>query len=389
MTKWLGNSEIVAGLVITKRLSINAVRPEIFFGEYRNMIKDIKEGKAEPEYIIDKYGLDLFQGAVEAEKAVNGAGDMADWVKMLETSAVTYNVGGKLEKLGRKFRDGDEIDWPQVKDLLQKSQENIGTDFVPLADVESGKVNFILSGWHPFDIHIGGLPEAGLVVIGGNPGVGKTSTMVKISSSFAKEHKDKVVAVFSIEMMLKEIAGRFREITKLSKDVEARILLDDIPVSPEEAINKASTIENLGLVIIDFADLMIKGETNESTMAHIYRTLAIGAKQLRIPVILLSQLNRRYEGGIPRPHHIRYTSLVEALAWMLIMLYNPNRDFYEENDDKTLPTIEDRAYVIAWKIRGGFRKHLEESPGGIQIPFRGDRGWSDKQGRWYSLAKYD
>ena len=389
MTSWLETSEVVAGLVLAKRLSLNAVRPEIFFGEFRNMIREMKDGKAEPEYLIAKYGVDLFQGALEAEKQINGVGDMADWVKMLETSAITYDVGGRLQKLGKNFQSGEDVDWAQVKSLLKKSQENIGTDFTPLSQVESGKVNFIPSGWEPFDKHIGGLPEAGLIVIGGNPGVGKTSTMVKLSTKFAKAHPDKIVAVFSIEMMLKEIAGRFREITKLPKEVEERILLDDIPVSPEEAINKASTIENLGLVLIDFADLMIKGETTESTMAHIYRTLAIGAKTLRIPVILLSQLSYKYEGGIPRPRHIRYTSLAQALAWMILMLYNPNRDFYEENDTNMLPSLEDRAYVIAWKIRGGFRKHLHESPGAIQIPFRGDKGWSDNEGRWFSLSKYD
>jgi replicative DNA helicase len=388
MSSWLENSEIVAGLVLTKRLSLNAVRPEIFHGEFRNMIKAMKEGKSEPEYLIDRYGLDLFQSAVEAEKSVNGAGDMADWVKMLETSYSGYNTSIQLEKLSREFREGEQ-NWAKVKSVLRESQENISTDFVPLSEVKEGKVNFIKSGWNPFDTHVGGFPEAGLIVKGGNPGVGKTTSMINDAACFAKTHKDKVVGIFSIEMMLKELAGRFREITKLSKSVEDRLFLDEVPVSPEEAINKASTIDNLGLVIIDFADLMIRGETNESSMAHIYRTLALGAKSLKVPIILLSQLNRKYQGGIPRPSHLRYTSLAEALAWMIIMIYNPNKDFYEENDTTLLPVVEDRSYVIVWKVRGGFRKHLDASPGAIQIPFRGDKGWSNKNGRWYSLAKYD
>ena len=49
MSSWLEKSEEVMGLILTKRLSLNAVREEIFFGEYRNMIKDMKNGKAEPE----------------------------------------------------------------------------------------------------------------------------------------------------------------------------------------------------------------------------------------------------------------------------------------------------------------------------------------------------
>jgi hypothetical protein len=390
MTTWQDSSEVVAGLILENRLSINSVRPDLFFGEYKNLIQHMKDGITEPEELIRKSGLSPFNAALDAAKSLNGAGEMADWVAILEQSAVGYNVGRKLEKLGRNFQNGTDVDWPQVKHLLNQSQEGIHTDFTPLANVESGKVNFVPSGWKPFDTHIGGFPEAGLIVEAGNPGVGKTTNMVKFASKFAEAHQDKTVAVLSIEMLLKEIAGRFREVTKPDKSVEERILLDDVPVSPEEAINKASTIDNLGLMIIDFADLMIKGDTTESSMAHIYRTLAIGAKQLRIPIILLSQLNRQYQGGIPRPKHIRYTSMAEALAWMIIMLYNPSNDFYAEEDDamEALPIIEDRAYMVVWKVRGGFRKHKDDCPGAIQIPFRGDKGWSDKVGRWYSLKKY-
>jgi len=139
MTSWLENSEIVTGLILQKRLSLNAVRPEIFYGEYRQMLRDMKEGKTDPEFLIERYGLDLFQSAVEAEKYVNGAGDMADWTKMLEQSYVNYETSLKLEKIVRKFREGDP-DWPEVKNLLNKAQENITTDFLPLSQIESGKV---------------------------------------------------------------------------------------------------------------------------------------------------------------------------------------------------------------------------------------------------------
>jgi len=390
MTTWQDASEVVTGLILENRLSLNAVRPELFFGEYKNFVQHMKDGVTQPEDLILKCGLMTFNTALDAAKSLNGAGEVADWVAILEQSAVGYGVGKKLEKLGRNFQNGDDVDWGQVKHLLAKSQEGIHTDFAPLSDIESGEVHFIPSGWKPFDTHIGGYPEAGLIVIAGNPGVGKTTNMIKLASKFAETHLDKKVAVFSIEMLLKEIAGRFREVTKLDKQVEERILLDDVPVSPEQAINKASTIDRLGLMIIDFADLMIKGDTTESAMAHIYRTLAIGAKQLRIPIILLAQLNRQYQGGIPRVRHIRYTSMAEALAWMIIMLYNPSNDFYADEDEamESLPIIDDRAYMVVWKVRGGFRKHREECPGAIQIPFRGDKGWSDRAGKWFSLKKY-
>jgi hypothetical protein len=392
MTSWLDASEIVTGLILEKRLSLNSVRPDLFFGEYKNLIKYMKEGIIEPEDLIQKVGLDPFQSAVEASKHLNGAGDMADWTRILEESALGYEAGAKLEKMARKWQLGESPDWTGAKEIITKGEGNISTGYVPLSTIESGEVKFIKSGWPPFDTHIGGLPEAGLIVEGGNPGVGKTTSMIKFASCFAKEHPDKVVAVSSIEMLLMEVSGRFREIAKLPKDVEDRILIDDTPVTAEQAINNASRIDNLGLLIIDFADLMIRGETTESSMAHIYRTLMIGAKQLHIPIILLSQLSYKYQGGLPHPDHLRYTSLAKALAWMIIMLYNPSSDFYEEDSSASdlLPIVEDKAYMIVWKVRGGFRKHLNESPGAIQIAFRGDKGWGNatSERSWYSLKKF-
>jgi hypothetical protein len=139
-------------------------------------------------------------------------------------------------------------------------------------------------------------------------------------------------------------------------------------------------------VIIDFADYLIRGEVTESKTAELYRILAIGSKQLKCPVVLLSQLSRSYQGGIPRPYHVRYSSLTEAFAWLNIMLYNPSFDFYEERDADVLPIKDKVAYMCVWKCRGGFRLHREDSPGAIAVPFIGARGWGNKS-KWFSLKK--
>jgi len=392
MTSWLDASEIVTGLILEKRLSLNSVRPELFFGEYRNLIKHMKAGIIEPEDLIQKVGLDPFQSAVEASKHLNGAGDMADWTRILEESALGYDAGARLEKLGRKMQLGESPDWSQIKEIASRGEDGLSQDFVPLSEVKGGEVPFIPTGWKPLDEHLGGFPKAGLIIVGGNPGVGKTTLIIKLASKFAQQHPDKKVAIFTIEMFLEELAGRFREIQKLDKSLEGRILLDESPVTAEEAMNKASTIDDLGLVLTDFADLMVRGDTSESTMTQIYREYAIGAKRLKVPNVLLSQLSRRYDGGIPRPQYIRWTGLAEALAWMILMPYNPSSDFYEEDSQAAdmLPLIEDKAYLICWKVRGGFRKHKNDSPGAIQIAFRGDKGWGDKttERSWYSLKKF-
>ena len=382
-------SEIVAGMILTKRKSPNEVRPEIFFGVYSDLIKLYKGGVTQTEDLVTKVGLDTIQTALHAVESVNGLGD-SDWVKILEKTASNNLASIRLEKMGRKGQAGDEIDWAEIRKIMREAQANVGASYVPLLDVEPGEVPFIQSGWNPIDYHLGGIPEVGVIVVGGHPGVGKTSFMGRMAGQFARQYPDKVVAIHSIEMILRELAMRFQEIDVLPDKVKARILLDETPIQPEELITRAATIENLGIVFVDFLDLMVV-ENSESAYAHVYKTLMFGAKQLHCPIVALAQLSGNYQGGIPRPQYLRYTRLAEALSWMIIMLYNPSEDYFADDnhkDNEILPITDKKGYAVCWKVRGGFRKHKDESPGAIMIPFKGSKGWHpDERGKWFSLRK--
>jgi hypothetical protein len=384
---WVEASEVVTGLALKNRISLNVLRPEIFMSPYDAIIRALKSGNYEPEELIQKIGWEPIQVAQNAEKAVNGTGNL-NWVQILETSYRLYCSGQQLEKYGKKMQQGQEPDIIKLKTIF--NQFNTGkSNRMPLSRITGDEIPFIETGWQVIDDHLGGLPIVGLIVVAGNPGVGKTTWMTKLATSFAKRHENKKVGVYSLEMLSTEIARRFREIDKLTPEQEDRIEINDRPLIASEVIADAAQIENLGLVIVDFADYMVRGEISESSMGEIYRTLAIGSKELECPIVLLSQLNRNYSGGIPRPNHIRYTSLAEILAWMILMLYNPSNDFYEEKDkDKdVLPVNENAAYIIAWKVRGGFRKHPDDSPGAILTPFKGSRGWHSTKSKWFSLKK--
>jgi len=384
---WQDASEIVGGLVLTAKISKNSVTPNLFFPPYDEVVKYIKEGKTVEDIILE-VGITPVQASLDAVKSVNGLSKQ-NWVKILETSAQEYDAGVKLEKFARKLQQGDKVDWAGITSISKRAQLGTGGDFVPLSEIESGEVPFKLTGTKFIDEHLGGFPEVGQVIIAAAPGTGKTTLLAGIAAAWAKKWAKENVAIFTLEMIRKELAMRFREVNKLPLEVEQRILVNDNPVTPEEVISKASTIENLGIVFIDFADLLIAGETNESSMAHIYRTFMLGAKALGCPIVLLSQLNRTYTGGIPRPNAIRYTGLAEALAWMILMLYNPANDYFASEDcEDILPVVEGRAYVLAWKVRGGFRKHVNDAPGAIQVQYKGDKGWNiEYPGKWFSLKK--
>lgn len=377
-------SEIVSGLVITNKLSSSAVRTEILFPPYSDLIKLYKTGVTEPEALIEQIGLGPVSAALESVKNLNGLSS-AKWIEILETTYMKYQCGVRLEKLGKKLQRGDEVDLAELRHVTNQFGKG-KTGRTSLSEIQSNQMPFLETGWKAIDVHLGGIPEVGLVVVGGNPGVGKTTFMRDLTVSFAKKHPKKKLGIYSLEMILPEIAGRYRERGNVTAEVEKRIEINSDPLIAEEIIADASAMDDLGLVVVDFADLMVRGEVTEGKMGDIYRTLAIGAKQLQCPIILLSQLSRSYKGGIPRPENIRWTSLAEILAWMLLMLYRPADDFYAQTDEKAkLPIISDIGYIIAWKVRGGFRQHREESPGAIQLSFDGEKGWARNEGKWFSL----
>lgn len=382
--KWLENSEIVIGLLAENRTSPVLYRAELFFPPYDSMFKDIKKGLT-PEEIMERHGASLVQTVHTAAMSLNGIGEKTNWVKLLEKSKSLYEAGQQFEKLSRKLQKGEDIDWSQVTEQARKAQEGIAGDFIPLSDVESGEVPFIASGWPVIDKHLGGIPEVGMIIIGGDPGIGKTTAMGNFVSCFAKTYTDKKIAVFSLEMVLCELAMRFREIDKLDKSIEERILLSETPATASEIINKAATIENLGLICVDFADLVVD-ENTEAAYAKMYRSFMFGAKQLHVPILVLVQLVKS-KSGLPRPIHLRYTKLAEAFSWMILMLYDPSKDWDSEEKQQVLPVRQGAAYILCWKIRGGFRQHKDEAPGAIQLPFSGEKGWSLDRSRWFSLKK--
>ncbi len=382
---WQDTSEVVTGLLLENRISLTLVRPELFFPPYDDVIKQMKKGKS-PEELVEICGFACIQTAHTAVMNMNGLGEKINWVQLLEKSKSLYESGNDLEKASKKLKRGENIDWSNITEAARKAQIGIAGDFIPLSEIESGEVPFIPSGWPVIDKHLGGWPEVGMVLLGGDPGIGKTTAAGRAVTCFANYYIDKKVAVFSLEMLSCELAMRIREIEKMDKSIEERILINDIAgVTADEIINKAATVENLGLIVVDFGDLVVE-ENTEAAYAKMYRTFAFGSKQLHVPILVLVQLIKA-KSGLPRPIHLRYTKLAEAFAWMILMLYDPSKDWDNEEKQQVLPVRQGAAYILCWKIRGGFRQHKDEAPGAIQLPFSGERGWSLDKSRWFSLKK--
>lgn len=383
---WLENSEVVFGLVLNNKVGLHTVRSELFHVPYDEGVKLLKQGLSK-EDVLSSIGVDAFQTAVHASEYINGASSL-NWLSMLEKSFIYYDAGNRLEKFSKKLQKGEEVDWSQITYIANKAQTNVASGLVPMTDVKGHEVPFIKTGWQIFDEHIGGFPNLGLVIVGGNPGVGKTASMTKWAASWVKEHPDQRVALFELEQEACEIRDRINQTETLTDEQLSRILISDEPLNLEQILSKCAVIENLGIIFIDYVDYLVRGEVTEPIMSGIYRTAVLGSKQLHCPIVLYAQLSG-YEEGIPKPRHLRWTRLAYGLTWMLCMLYNPSSDEHKfsSDEDERLPVYPNTAYVIVYKVKGGFRKHLEDSPGAIAIPFRGDKGWHSTKGKWFSLKK--
>jgi Mrp family chromosome partitioning ATPase len=344
--------------------------------------------------LAEKYGPNIINAALHATENMNGLGELAKWPTILENSFASYEAGIKMEKMAKKLQEGQVIDWSQVSMLSRSAQMKLSDGLVRMSEVEAGEIPFVKTGMKSLDDHTGGIPKVGLVVVGGRPGVGKTWFMVNLSTSYAKLHTEETTAIFSLEMLLREVTNRYKgdeilDSHKPTEEEQQRLFICERPMSGEEIIQACTTIPNLGLVCIDFADLAVPGEVNEGSMSLLYKTLALGAKELGCAIILFAQLNG--SNGIPKPSNLRWTRLSEAFAWMVIMLYDPASDWTVDEADKedALTVIDNSAYIIVWKVRGGFRLHRNDAPGAICVPFSGRYGWHLTKSKWFTLKKYE
>ena len=220
------------------------------------------------------------------------------------------------------------------------------------------------TGLMDLDKKINGLNKSDLLLIAARPAMGKTSFALNIALNVAKKYK-MAVAFFSLEMSREQLAMRLlsgesfvdsqkmatgkltdEEWSKLAMASAALsqtdIRVDDNPsITVAEMNAKCRRVENLGLVLIDYLQLMTSsgygkgGENRVTVVSEISRALKIMAKELNVPVICLSQLSRANESRQdkrPILSDLRESGAIEQDADEVLFLYRD--DYYNENSEE-------------------------------------------------------
>ncbi len=217
------------------------------------------------------------------------------------------------------------------------------------------------TGYTELDRRIFGLNKTDLIILAARPGMGKTSFAMNIAVNAAKLHRDKAVCIFSLEMSKEQLVSRMIcSEGQVSSDVmktgrvpindwekittatailtQLNIMIDDTPACNIMGIkSKLRRVNNLGLVIIDYLQLMTSSNNYNGNrvaeISEITRNLKIMAKELNVPVIALSQLARgteQREDKRPLLSDLRDSGSIEQDADIVMFLY---RNSYYQKDD--------------------------------------------------------
>ena len=384
---WADASEIVTGLCLKQRLNPAVINPMSLFPPYDVIVSSLTKGLDTTD-IIEKVGLNPVQTAISASDIVDNKLP-ADWVSILEVAASRADASSTFKRAAEKLSQGEDPDYGRITESLEKLQRSGGSSFITLDKVDASEAVWRKTYYPPFDKHLGnatssGIPEAGLTIIGAPPGTGKTSLLVKLMGCAVQAGKK--VCLISLEMTNGQIVNRFIETSGLTVEERSRIISAEDSMTLDEVYMKVSrlaALEELHFIGVDFADLLLDSAEDEASVAHVYRTMAKLAKSTGVPVILLSQLNREYVGGVPRIHNLRYSGLAEAMGALILMLYNPGQTWSKLGEDPRLPIHAGCGYIIVGKSRFGYR---EGGLGAIEVDWDGLASWGEESRGWYPLS---
>ena len=305
----------------------------------------------------------------------------------------------KLIKVNEEISNTCYLAKERTEDILEETEKKIFDllqyrstgDFVPIKQVvlnaldkiekaskNKGTVTGIPTGFIDLDYKTSGFQPSDLILIAARPSMGKTAFVLNVAQNMAFK-EGKTVAIFSLEMSKEQLVNRLFSLeskvdsqalrtgnltdedwAKLIEGAavvgKSNLIIDDTPgISIAELRSKCRKFKlehNLGIIIIDYLQLMSGGKRSESRqqeISEISRSLKAVARELNVPVVALSQLSRAVE---QRPDHrpmlsdLRESGAIEQDADVVVFLYRD--DYYNKDTDK-----KNIAEVIIAKQRNG------------------------------------
>ncbi len=389
---------------------IGILRPDDFYRDSHGIIYgamvDLFD-RNEPQDLVTVHNELAKNGKLEA---IGGAVYLAE---LTETVPVASNIDyyarivrdkAVLRKLIQKSSDIATMCYEEAGDIddilesaesaiFELSQSKIKQAFNPLKDVLKNSIKRveelyekkelitgIPSGFTELDKLTAGFQPSDLIIIAGRPSMGKTAFALNIAQHAAVEH-GVPTAIFSLEMSKEQLALRMlcseamvdahkvrtgflgkedwpRLINAAGNLSQAPIFIDDTPaltvLEMRAKARRLKSDQDIGLVIVDYLQLMqgrAGSERREQEISEISRSLKAMAKELDVPVLALSQLNRKVEdrpNKRPQMSDLRESGAIEQDADVIAFIYRD--EVYNRSEDNPK---RGKAEIIVAKQRNG------------------------------------
>ena len=357
-------------------------------GDLVTLQERLREKDVPPEISSLEFVRDLLDAVPTSANVRHYATIVQEKSMLRKLIKVNEDIANTCYLAREKTEDILEETEKKIFDLLQYRSTG---DFVPIKQVvlnaldkiekaskNKGTVTGIPTGFIDLDYKTSGFQPSDLILIAARPSMGKTAFVLNVAQHMAFK-EGKTVAIFSLEMSKEQLVNRLFSLeskvdsqalrtgnltdedwAKLIEGAavvgKSNLIIDDTPgISIAELRSKCRKFKlehDLGIIIIDYLQLMSGGKHSESRqqeISEISRSLKAVARELNVPVVALSQLSRAVE---QRPDHrpmlsdLRESGAIEQDADVVMFLYRD--DYYNKDTDK-----KNIAEVIIAKQRNG------------------------------------
>jgi replicative DNA helicase len=326
---------------------------------------------------------------------VPSAANISYYSKIVKEKAILRKlIGAATEILNKSYDSSSDIDTvldESEHTIFEISENKVKPTFYPIKEIikdsfktieslyeRKALITGVSTGYKKVDEITSGFQNSDLIIIAGRPSMGKTALAINIAQ-YASIENETPVAIFSLEMSKEQLAFRLlasearvdsqrlrkgfvgevdwpKLTTAAGRLSEAPIYIDDTPaISVLEMKAKARRLKaehGLGLVILDYLQLMRgRGPSREQEISEISRSLKSLAKELEVPVVALSQLNRQVEARSdrrPQLADLRESGAIEQDADVIMFIYRD--EVYNKSEDNPEKGL---AEVIVGKQRNG------------------------------------
>jgi len=404
----------ILGSILLENSAINSVlevmSKDDFYSEAHrkifNLMVELSE-KNEPVDIItlsnalrDKNLLDSIGGTAYLASLVDNvpsAANVANYAKIAKEKAILRGlIGSATDIITSCYATGTDVD--DVLDRAEHSifeiaENKVRPSFYPIREIVKDSfrsiedlyarkelITGVPTGFEKIDDLTSGLQKSDLIIIAGRPSMGKTAFALNIAQ-FAALEGQIPVAVFSLEMSKEQLVFRLlaseakvdsqrlrkgflgetdwpKLTTAAGRLSEAPLFIDDTPaitvLEMKAKSRRLKADQGLGLIVVDYIQLMRAGgyrDNREQEISEISRSLKALAKELKVPVIALSQLNRKVEDRTnrrPQMADLRESGAIEQDADVIAFIYRD--EVYNKSEDNP---EKGTAEIIIGKQRNG------------------------------------